>query len=311
MDKNIILTGSLAFDSIFDVDGYFSDHIMPDKIHQINISIVTKNYKKAFGGTAATQAFYLRKLGTNPYILAVAGNDFLDFKSFLQNNKIDTKFISIVKDQPTASGFAITDKRDNQIWMFAPGAMRHASKLRLKRVLNNIPSPFVLISPNDLQAIINYVKESQRFKLEFAFDPSSYTTTISDEILKKGVSYAKIIFGNDYEIAFMEKRLNKKLSSILQENQILVKTLADQGSEIFYRGKWIKIGIYKTRTIDPTGAGDAYRAGFLYGYLNNKSLQTCGWMGAVTASFAVEVKGTMNLKFNKKEFERRLRKLTK
>lgn len=307
--KKIILTGSLAYDYIFDVPVPFSKYILPEKIHQINISIVTDRFKKSYGGTAGNQAFYLNKLRMNPYVYASAGNDFSEYKNFLKKHKVDTIHIKIAKNLHTASGFVMTDKRDNQIWMFTVGAMKEATKLKLKNVIKRNSSSFVMISPNNYQAMNQYVNECVKHRLDFAFDPASAIPHLDQKVVTDGVKFAKIIFGNDYEIAFSEKRIGKKLISVLNKNQILVKTLADQGSEIFHQGKWIKIGIYKTKTVDPTGAGDAYRAGFLYGYLNNQPIKTCGWMGAVTASFAVEVKGTMNLKFTKKQFEKRLFKV--
>lgn len=323
MNKKIVVTGSLAFDYIFDVNDYFSKYILPDKIHQINISVITDEYKKSFGGTAGNQAFYLGRLGLKPYAYASVGNDFAEYNRFLVKNHVDTQFVKSYKNIASAAGFAMADKRDNQIWMYSIGAMKHARKLKLSSIYSSsnveknqrtsslqgrtLKDIFVVIAPNDLQAVINYVHESVKLKLDFAFDPAFYVPHLSKELLLKAVKYAKIIFGNDYEIAFIEKKVGKKLSSLLKKSQVLVKTLADKGSEMFHDGKWTKVGTYKTKTVDPTGAGDAYRSGFLYGYLNNKSVKECGQMGAVTASFAVEIKGTMNLKFGRKSFEKRLK----
>ncbi|MBI4008946.1 carbohydrate kinase family protein [Candidatus Roizmanbacteria bacterium] len=305
--KNIILTGSLAYDYIFDVDDYFSKYILPNKIHQINISVITDEYKKSLGGTAGNQAFYLARLGLSPNIFATAGKDFQEYKSFLKKNGINAEYIKIIPEQNSAAGFGMTDKKDNQIWMYSKGAMINNSKLILSTIVDKLHNSFVIISPNDPQAIINFVNQCEKEDIEFAFDPAFYIPTLPQKTLFKGVKNARIIFGNDYEIAFLEKRLRLSLPKLINKNQIIVKTLGDQGSEIFKDGKWQKVGIYKVKPVDPTGAGDAYRAGFLYGYLNNQPIKTCGWMGAVTASFAVEVKGTMNLKFSKQQFEKRLK----
>lgn len=310
MYKNIILTGSLSFDYIFDVKDLFSNYILPDKIHQINFSFVIDSHHKTWGGTAANQAFYFARLGGKPIILASGGYDFSEFRKFLEENNIITRFIPEDKKLPTGTGFVITDKKDNQIWMYSKGAMKNNSTLFLKSILSKIINPFLMISPNEPKAIIKLVEESVKYSIDFGFDPAFYIPTLPIETLGKGVKNAKIIFGNDYEIAFIEKRLKKSITSIVNKNQIVVKTLGDQGSAIYAHDVWTKVTIFKTKSVDPTGAGDAYRAGFIFGYLKNLPLKTCGWMGAVTASFAVEVKGTMNLKFSKKEFERRLRKLT-
>ncbi len=307
--KNVILTGSLSFDYIFDVNDSFSNHILPEKVHKINFSFVIETHQRSFGGTAGNQAYYLSKLGVENYLFASGGYDFTDYSTFLQKEKISRNFIFISNNLPTGTGFVITDIKDNQIWMYSKGAMKHNALLKLSSITEKIHRPLVIISPNDPQAIINFVVDCVKDKIEFCFDPAFYIPVLPKKTLLLGVKNAKIIIGNDYEIAFMEKRLGKKMTKLLSDDQILVTTLGDQGSEILYRGKWTKVGIYKTKAIDPTGAGDAYRAGFIYGYLNDQPIKTCGWMGAVAASFAVEVKGTMNLKFTREKFEERLKKI--
>lgn len=310
MNKNIILTGSLAFDYIFDIPDPFSKYILPDQIHKINVSIVTDSHRKSFGGTAGNQAFYLAKLGLTPTIFTTVGYDFYEYKKFLKKNGVDCTLIKKVKKLPTAAGFVMTDTKDNQIWMFATGAMKEANKLKIGSI-SKILHPFLLISPTDLQAMTNLINDSVRLNYDFVFDPAFFIPHFSKETLSLGVKNAKIIFGNDYEITFIEKRLGRPITNSVNSKQIVVKTLGDQGSEIYFRGKWSKIPICRTKTIDPTGAGDAYRAGFLYGFLQELPLKTCGKMGAVTASFAVEVKGTMNLKFTRNDFDKRLAKLIK
>ena len=312
MERDIILTGSLAFDYVFDIPDPFSKYIQSDKIHKINISIVTDTHKKTFGGTAGNQAFYLALLGTQPYIVGSAGNDFHDYLTFLKKEHIHADYISRSNRLPTAAGFVMTDPVDNQIWMFATGAMTEARKITLThRFLRRFSKkPFVMISPNDMLAMTALVEACVNYEVEFAFDPAFFIPHFPETTLRKGIKHAAIIFGNDYEIAFIEKRLKKNITSLVSKNQMVVKTLGNKGSEIYHKGKWMRIGIKKVKTVDPTGAGDAYRAGFLFGYLNNRDLKTCGDMGATTASFAVETKGTMNLKFNKKAFYQRLAALS-
>lgn len=312
MKKNIILTGDIAYDYIFDIKDPFSKYIQPDKIHQINISIVTDTHKKSFGGTGGNQAFYLSRLGVFPLLFTTVGEDFTDYKNFLKKNNISLRFIKLYKNILTASGFVMTDIHDNQIWMFSAGAMQKARHLSLKSLYfsnkvgnQKLNNSFILISPTDLEAMNNLIKDAVKLNKDFAFDPAFYIPHFSTDILSLGVRKCKILFGNDYEIAFIEKKLKRPITKLVNKDQIVVKTLGDQGSEIFENGKWTKIPIYKTKTIDPTGAGDAYRAGFIYGYLQNLPVKECGLMGAVTASFAVEIKGTMNLKFNKSKFNKR------
>lgn len=305
--KTIIVTGTLAYDYIFDFPNYFSNYILPDKVHQINISLLTEHYQKSYGGTAGNQAFYLSKLGQPNYIFAVGGNDFSEYKKFLSKHKMSDDLIKVVKKTHTAAGFAITDKRDNQIWMYSKGALKYAQNLTIQPLLKKFSPLFVLITPNDPQAYVNFVDECARDKIDFAFDIGFNIPITPKETIVKGVKSASIIFGNDYEIELIEKKTGVSLKKNLMPNQFLVTTFADRGSEVYRGGKAVKIGIYKTKAIDPTGAGDAYRAGFLYGLLQGHTVKICGWMGAVAASFAVESKGAMNLRFSKKLFENRLK----
>lgn len=307
--KNVIVTGALAFDSIFNIPDPFTKYILPDQLHKINVSIVTNSYRKTLGGTGGNQVYYLARLGMNPYLVATAGHDFSDYKKFLVKNKVRINFVNIIKTKSTAAGFAMTDPKDNQIWMFAQGAMQDAKNLSLVPIFNKVKNPFVIIAPNELQAIVRYVNECADKKIPFAFDPAFFIPHLEPKLLLKAVKSAQIIFGNDYEIEFIERKIGNKLIDILSSKQILVKTLGEKGSRILNNKKWINIGINKTKAIDPTGAGDAYRAGFLFGYLRNNPLKVCGWMGAVVSSFAVEVKGTMNLDFTKGKFKKLLAKI--
>src|SRR3989344_6168633 len=152
MNKNIILTGSLSFDYIFDIPDPFTKYILPDQIHKINVSIVTDSHRKTFGGTAGNQAFYLARFGLNPVIYTTAGNDFADYKKFLNKNGVLTNFIKIIKNLPTAAGFVMTDPKDNQIWMFSTGAMKNSARYMLKTAVSKMYQSMVIISPTELQA---------------------------------------------------------------------------------------------------------------------------------------------------------------
>jgi adenosine kinase len=306
MQKKVIVTGSLAYDYVFDIPELFSKYILPEKIHNINFAVVTDGFKRTFGGTAGNQTYYLTKLGASPILYASAGNDFFDYNKFLKKNHIETKNIFIAKKLTTAAGFAITDPKDNQIWIYSKGAMAEARNLSINNIYSKIDNSLVIISPNDIVAMSKYIYECINKNIPFVFDPAFYIPNLNSKTLLIGVQKAEIIFGNDYEIAFLEKRIKKKLTSFLSPIQILVKTLGDQGSEIWHDKKLTKVRIYKSKVIDPTGAGDAYRAGFLYGYLQDLPMKTCGKMGAVVASFAVEIKGTINLFFSKTKFLKRL-----
>lgn len=299
----IIVTGSLAFDYILNFPGEFSQQILPEKIHKINLSFTTDKLKREFGGTAGNQAYNLALLGHQTAVLATCGYDFADYKKHLDKAGVSTKYIKKIPSKLSSSGFVLTDKKDNQIWGFAKSAMTNAKRLTLEK----IPPPidFVVISPNEPKAIENFINQSISLNLPYLFDPAFYITVLPEKVLKKGVLNAKILIGNDYEIAMIKKIINPKF----KKDQIVITTLGAKGS-IIKKGKkeiYIKPARPKN-TSDPTGAGDAYRAGFLSGFLNKYDLKTCGQMGSVCAVYTVEKYGTQTHKFTKSQFIKRYQK---
>ena len=317
----VIVTGSVAYDQILDLPGEFSSYILPEKIHQINISFVTETHRRRLGGTGGNQACTLSLLGVPVMLVASAGNDFQQYDEFLKKTSVDTKFIVRHKTEPTAAGFAITDMKDNQIWGFSKGAMKYAKDISLKKVISSLmlkqvqhdeSIPFIVIGPNEPLAIARYIDECVELDIPFAFDPAFYIPTLPIDVLKKGVAYARIIFGNDYEIEMLKSKLRIN-NYELRDGQILVTTLGEKGSRISVRTsrrqsvKDIRVGAANVKkVVDPTGAGDAYRAGFIAGFVEKKDIRMCGQMGAVAASFAIEKYGTMEHRFTQEEFGKRM-----
>lgn len=302
---SVVVTGSLAFDHIMNLPGVFSDYIMPDKIHQLNVSFLVDTLRKEFGGTGGNIAYNLALLGIKVKIVAAAGSDSDEYISWLAKHKIDVSEIKKFKDVLTAAGFVITDKQDNQIWNFYGGAMRQAGKLQVTSNKKQIKPALVIIAPNDPKAMIRYVKECQQKHWDYLFDPAFYIPTLSRKDLAMAVSGAKIVIGNDYEVALLRNKL-QATSYKPQANQILITTLGDQGSVVKQGENEWRIPAAKVKAVvDPTGAGDAYRAGFVAGYLQGLALKVCGRMGAVCAAYTVEKYGTQTHKFSRKEFKQR------
>ena len=298
----ITVTGSLAFDHIMDYPGKFGDHIMPDKIHQINLSFLVNTLKKQKGGTAGNIAFNLALLKTPVSILGTAGSDFTDYAKFLQQSGVDISKIKISQDKLTSSAFIMTDLSDNQITAFYPGAMTENSALTL---IESKPE-LVVISPNDPQAMINFTKECQNNNLDYMLDPGMQLPALAAEDLKSMINQATVLIGNDYEISLLKEKTGLTEDQLLDQVKILITTLGEKGSFIQSNSESIQISVGKpTEVVDPTGAGDAYRAGFLAGYLKDLDLKTCGQIGAITACYAVEKYGTSNHKFTVEEFYRR------
>lgn len=300
----VVVTGTLGFDYIMDFPGKFADRIMPDKIHKISLSFLADTLKKQFGGTAGNIAYTLKLLGIEPKIVAPTGNDFEPYIKFLQKHGIDTSGILIKKDVATSSYFVITDKDDNQIGSFYLGASKYAKSLS---VIKKGPRPnFVVLAPAEPEAMKKYVKECHKNKLPYIYDPAFQIGAFTPDDLTKGISGAKILIGNDYEISLIEDKLKINHSELLKLCPITITTLGAKGSIIENAGKKIFIPSAKPKKIiDPTGAGDAYRGGFLAGYLRGLDLKTCGQMGAVAAAYTVEKYGTVTHSFKKRNFIKR------
>lgn len=305
----ITVTGSLAFDHIMDYPGKFSDHIMPDKIHQINLSFLVNNLTKQKGGTAGNIAYNLALLKNPVSILAVAGADFADYEKFLQEAGVDTSQIKISSNS-TSSAYIMTDLADNQITAFHPGAMNDAETLSL----NNLKTDLVVISPNNPKAMVKFAKECQNAGTDYVLDPGMQLPALDPDNLRSMVNGATILIGNDYEMELLSEKCKVKSAKLLFECnrehslKILITTLGEKGSIVQTNGlqgppgRWLIKAGKPDEVVDPTGAGDAYRAGFLTGFIKKLDLKTCGQMGSLAACYAIEKYGTTNHKFSIEEF---------
>lgn len=299
-DSSVVVTGSLAFDHIMNLPGKFTDYILPEKIHSLNVSFLVDTLRKEFGGTGGNIAYNLALLGIKVRLVAAIGKDGNEYVERLRRAKIDVGKVRIFKRVLTAAGFVITDRSDNQIWNFYGGAMRQAGKISLQSI--KVKPKLVIIAPNDPQAMTQYAKECQQRQWEYLFDPAFYIPALAKTDLAMAVKKAKLIIGNDYEM----EMLKRKIGDVETEAQVWITTLGGKGSVIRQGDKEYKIPAAKPRKIvDPTGAGDAYRAGFVAGYVKGLPLEICGRMGAVCAAYTVEKYGTQTHKFNLKEFKQR------
>lgn len=298
----IIVTGAIAYDYIMDFPGSFGDHILPDQTHNINLSFTVDKFAKRRGGTAGNTSYTLSFLKTRHVLLSAAGKDFDEYKKHFKKIGIDVSNVLIDRSQYSSTGFAMTDNKDNQIWGYFPGASKSLSKLSLKKIAKK--DDFVLIGPSGKVGTMSFIKQCVELGAEYMFDLGFTITSINNTELKYGISHATYVIGNDYEIAVMRKKL-KNWKKILKDKTVIT-TLGEKGSQIQTKNKtiFIKPSIPK-KIVDPTGAGDSYRAGFLAGVENTFDLQTCGQMGAVAASFAIEHYGSQEHRFTKVQFTNR------
>jgi adenosine kinase len=305
----LIVTGTLAYDYIMDFPGQFADHILPHKLHSLNISFIVKTFAKRRGGTAGNVSHTLGLLSTPHVLFSIAGKDFDEYKRHLETLHIDISHIMIDKNDYSATGFAMTDEKDNQIWGYFYGAAEKMDKLLLKNVVSS-SNDYVLIGPSGARGSLSFVKQCVKNNISYFFDPGFILTQVSNEELHFGIQHAYAIVGNDYEIGMIKKRI--KIFDKLCQEKIVITTLGEKGALIEKDRKRFVIGVVNpTKVLDPTGAGDAFRSGFLAGFLKKYPLVVCGQMGAVAASFALEHYGTQEHFFTKEAFCERYRQAYK
>jgi len=300
--KHIVITGSLAFDYIMDFPGSYADNILPDKIKTLSVSFLVKNLNKNFGGTAGNIAYTLALLHKKSTIVSSAGEkDFDEYLAHLKKVGIDTTAIKRVTNEYTATAYIMTDKDNCQIAGFYPGAMLHDEVLTIGDSID-----FLVAAPTTPKAMEQFIQQAKAKKVAYLYDPAQALALSTPEQLKKGITGAEIVIGNDYEIALILERTRLSKEELLSNANILITTLGDKGSSIETKDKKIDIGIVKVKKVtDPTGAGDAYIAGFVAGYTRQLPLQICGQLGATAASFAIEAYGTQNHTFTKEAFNDR------
>lgn len=300
----ILVTGSLAFDYIMDFPESFEENILPHKLKTLSVSFLAQNFSKNFGGVAGNIAYNLALLKQESMILASAGKkDFSFYEKHLKKINVNTSLINKVNNEFSANMFMITDKNNCQIAGFYPGAMSKDKDL----IINSSYNPdFVIVSPTIPIAMNNFVKQSKKMNVSYLYDPAQQIPRISKEDLIEGITGAEIVIANDYELALIMKKTGFTKNEILKKVKILITTLGKKGSIVETFNKKVLVGIAKsTKIIDPTGAGDAYIAGFVYGYLKKYNFKVCGELGATLSSFAIEKYGTQNHTFNIEQFKKR------
>jgi len=307
MSMNIAVTGSLAYDRIMDFNDRFRNHIIPDKIHMLNVSFVLERLEEKFGGTAGNIAYNLKLLGMNPSIVGAAGKDFGRYMEYLKSLDIDTSHIKTYEDEYTAVATIITDLDDNQISAFYPGALSRGSESDIPRQFGR--DDFLVVAASSKQEIIKRCKEARDRKIPYLFDPGQQMTVLSTEELLYGAETAAIAIFNDYEWQMFREKTGVARDDLIGKGAVVIVTQGSQGSVVYSKDLDydLEIGIAKPReVVDPTGAGDAYRAGLIKGLLAQKDLTVAAQMGATAASFNVECYGTQEHHFTLTDFKKRL-----
>lgn len=302
-DSQILVSGSIVYDRIMDFPGRFKDHILPDQTHILNVSFTLHRTDESFGGTGGNIAYNLSLLKEPVSLLGLVGHDFAAYKKWFDKNKIDISKVKTDKSVATASAYIMTDKDDNQISGFFPGS----GDYKYCQIVKKFKNPKIaIISPDYKLRMLEYVKLYKKLGIDYIFDPGQQITSFNAAELRRCITSAKILIGNDYEIKLIGKMLGKTLKQLKEMVFMLVVTKGAKGSDIYVDNDKIVIPTAKAKKIvDPTGAGDAYRAGLIHGLVQGKSLETAGRIASLIAAYAVESRGTQLHKFSLKEFKNR------
>lgn len=299
--KEVVLTGSVAFDYLMSFPGRFKDHILPDHLDSLSLSFLVDSLERRPGGIAANIAYSMALLGERPRVLATVGEDFEEYRHSLESIGVVTSDVKVIPGLLTASFFVTTDETDAQIASFYTGAMAHATELSFADME---PAPdLVLISPNDPEAMIAYANECIELGISYFYDPSQQILRLDSQTLEAGIRGCEALFANDYELALIEDKTSLTIEDITEMTNFTVITRGEEGSDLYTPEGRQHIPTVSPREIaEPTGVGDSYRAGFLKGYLHDLPLDCCCMMGALCATYSLEHLGPQSHRFELDEF---------
>lgn len=304
---NILLTGSVAYDYLMTFPGYFKEQFLPERLASISLSFLVDSMTRVRGGVAPNIAYTMALLGERPRLMAAVGEDFADYRVWLESKGVDTSLTQVIPSEFTASFFATTDKANAQIASFHPGAMAYAAELSLKDV--EVRPDLVVVSPNDPVAMKNYAAECKLLGIPYLYDPSQQVLRLEGEELARDMSGARFLFVNDYEFGLISKKTVLSQAQILERVDVLVVTRGEHGADIYDRDQEVHVPVVTPgQIVDPTGVGDAFRAGFLTGYSHGWDWLTCGQVGALAATYCLENRGPQCHVYTPSEFVERYRK---
>jgi adenosine kinase len=297
----IFISGSLAYDRIMAFPGRFSDHILPDKIHILNVCFIVNGLEEKFGGTAGNIAYSLALLGERPQILATAGKDFDRYETWLRKHGLALQGIRRISAELTAGAYITTDQADNQITGFNPGAMKYPSLFKFDGV--DPQQALAIVAPGNLEDMHTYARIYAERNIAYIFDPGQNIPAFSADRLLEMLTGSSLLISNDYELEMIMRATGFGKAQLFQYTGGVITTLGENGSVLCTRDQEVKIPAARpSQVLDPTGAGDAYRAGIMKGLVMGKSLPDAARIGTVCASYSVECHGTQEHRFSQEEF---------
>jgi|UniRef100_A0A7C3V6X3 adenosine kinase len=303
---HIFVSGSLAYDRIMDFPGRFADHILPEKIHILNVCFMVNGLTERFGGTAGNIAYNLALLGEKPVILATAGRDFGLYQEWLTSLDLPLNGIRLIPEEFTAGAYITTDLADNQITGFNPGAMKHESHYRFDGA--DPMASLAIIAPGNLADMLAYSRRYKEMGLPYIFDPGQSIPAWGPAELREMATGALALIVNDYEHELFRQKTGLADGELQNLAQALIITKGEEGSELFTcAGRKVVPSAKPQRVVDPTGAGDAYRAGLIKGLCLGLPWEAAALLASTMASFAVEQAGTQEHRVTLADFRQRYR----
>jgi adenosine kinase len=293
MSRRVLISGSVAFDTIMVFDGHFKEHILPERVHMLNVSFLTPRLKREAGGCAANIAYNLSLLGGEPAILAAVGEDGADYVRQLAGRNIDVSQVKVLKDFYTPQAFITTDLSDNQITAFHPGAMGEAHQADAARLA---PAAWGIVSPNGKQAMIDHARQYAELKIPAIFDPGQGLPMFSGDELRSLIATTSAVTVNDYEFSMICEKTGWSEAELAAAAGVLIVTRGGDGSHLYLDGKGVEVikAAPIVKAIDPTGCGDAYRGGLLYGLAEGWDWPKAAKLGSVMGAIKIESQGPQN-----------------
>ncbi len=300
-----LICGSFAYDTIMVFQDKFKNHILPDKVHMLNVSFLVPNMRREFGGCAGNIAYNLKLLGDSPVPMATVGNDFAPYAEWMDRCGINRQYVKVIDHAYTAQAFITTDMDDNQITAFHPGAMSFAHEINVNEAQE---VTIGIISPDGRDGMLQHSVQFAEAEIPFIFDPGQGMPMFDGDDLMSFVERAKWLTLNDYEAELMQQRTGKSPHELADYVEAVIITLGARGSHIYTKTKRYEIPAAKPHSLqDPTGCGDAYRAGLLHGLTTGADWETTGRMASLMGAIKIEHHGTQNHRFTRPEFETRFK----
>ncbi|HMB23456.1 MAG TPA: carbohydrate kinase family protein [Anaerolineales bacterium] len=301
-----LITGSVAYDYLMTFPGHFKEVILPERLASISLSFLVDSMSKQRGGIAPNIAYTMALLGERPHVMATVGEDFEDYRAWLEAKGVDTKLICVIPGVFTASFFATTDLDSAQIASFYPGAMGYAATQSIKDLASK--PDLVIVAPTAPDAMMKFPAECRELGIDYLYDPSQQVLRLEGSELARDMEGARFLFCNDYEFGLISKKTGWSLDQILDHVNTLVITRGRDGADLYSGKDTVHIPtVPENEIVDPTGVGDAFRGGFLTGYSHGFDWKLCGEIGSLAAVYCLEQRGPQSHNYTREQFVARFR----